>query len=47
MALQLDQKGQDILTFLAEGKTREEIADHYRNFTWKSIDMYMRRRDFS
>lgn len=47
MTLQLDQKGQDILAFLENGKTREEIAAHYGNSTWKSIDMYMRRRGFS
>ncbi|KZZ85050.1 hypothetical protein [Bacillus sp. SJS] len=41
-----DEKVQGILRSLANGKTREEIADDEGNKNWKSVDMYMRRRNF-
>lgn len=42
-----DEKTSTILQMIEEGKTREEIAEYYGNSTWKSVDMYMRRRGFS
>lgn len=39
-------KTQDILTRLQQGQTREDIAEAYGNDTWKSVDMYMRRRGY-
>lgn len=40
------KKTQDILTRLQQGQTREDIAEAYGNDTWKSVDMYMRRRGY-
>jgi hypothetical protein len=37
----------EILRGIAAGKTREELAEEAGNTNWKSIDMYMRRRNFS
>lgn len=42
-----DEKVKKILRGLAEGKTREELADELGNSHWKSVDMYMRRRHFT
>lgn len=42
-----DERVHQILRGLASGKTREELADEAGNSNWKSIDMYMRRRNFS
>lgn len=47
MNQQHDKKTLDILKFIDEGKSREEIAKHYGNKTWNSIDMHMRRRGFN
>lgn len=41
-----DDKVNAYLQALAEGKTREEIAAAEGNNSWKSVDMYMRRRNF-
>lgn len=41
-----DDKVNEYLRALAEGKTREEIASAEGNNSWKSVDMYMRRRNF-
>ena len=41
-----DERVQGILRSLAQGKTREEIALEDGNKNWKTIDMYMRRRNF-
>lgn len=41
-----DEKVNGYLRALAEGKTREEIATQEGNNSWKSVDMYMRRRNF-
>ena len=42
-----DEKVKKILRGLAEGKSREELAEEEGNTNWKSIDMYMRRRNFT
>jgi hypothetical protein len=41
-----DDRVNEILRGLASGKTREELAEEAGNSNWKSIDMYMRRRNF-
>lgn len=41
-----DERVQGILRSLAQGKTRDEIALEDGNKSWKTIDMYMRRRNF-
>lgn len=41
-----DDKVNEYLRALAEGRTREEIAASEGNNSWKSVDMYMRRRNF-
>lgn len=41
-----DEKINAYLRSLAEGKTREEIAEIEGNKNWKSVDMYFRRRNF-
>lgn len=41
-----DDKVNEYLRALAEGKTRDEIAAAEGNNSWKSVDMYMRRRHF-
>lgn len=41
-----DERVYEILRGLASGKTREDLADEFEHKTWKSIDMYMRRRYF-
>ncbi|UGB30584.1 hypothetical protein [Metabacillus sp. B2-18] len=41
-----DDRVQGILRSLAQGKTRDEIALEDGNKNWKTIDMYMRRRNF-
>lgn len=41
-----DEKVQWILSSLAQGKTREKIALEEGNKNWKSVDMFMRRRNF-
>lgn len=41
-----DEKVNAYIRALAEGKTREEIAEAEGNNSWKSVDMYMRRRNF-
>ena len=40
-----DERVQEILDLLAEGWTREEIANR-NGKGWKSVDQYMRRRDY-
>lgn len=47
MSQQHNEKTLEILAFLEEGQSREEIADYYGNANWKSVDMYMRRKGFS
>lgn len=42
-----DEKVKEILHGLAHKKTREELAEEAGNSNWKSIDMYMRRRNFT
>lgn len=41
-----DSKIVQTLTWLEEGKTKEEIAILFGHKSWKSIDMYFRRRGF-
>lgn len=43
----LDEKVEAILKGLADGKTREQLAEEFGNSNWKSVDMYMRRRDYT
>lgn len=43
----LDEKVEAILKGLADGKTREQLAEEFGNSNWKSVDMYMRRRNYS
>jgi len=42
-----DNRVQEIIRSLTEGKSREEIAKHYDYSTWRSADMYMRRKGFT
>lgn len=44
---ELDEKVEAILQGLANGKTREQLAETFGNSSWKSVDMYMRRRDYT
>lgn len=41
-----DQKISDTLAMLAQGKSRDEIASHFGNKSWSTVDMYFRRRGF-
>ncbi|NYF23571.1 hypothetical protein [Sporosarcina sp. JAI121] len=41
-----DRRINEILSMLADGKTKEEIASHYNHKSWKTLDMYFRRRGF-
>ena len=41
-----DEKIQKTFELLEEGKTKEEIANHFGNKNWSSVDMYLRRRGF-
>lgn len=41
-----DDRVYEILRGLASGKKRENLADEFGHKTWKTIDMYMRRRHF-
>ena len=43
----LDEKVEAILQGLANGQTREQLAETFGNSSWKSVDMYMRRRDYT
>ncbi|WP_126428799.1 hypothetical protein [Brevibacillus marinus] len=53
MAMPVDKKPiydvrvKEILQELAEGKSREELAQEFGYKTYKSLDMYMRRRNFT
>ncbi|QOV10430.1 hypothetical protein [Viridibacillus arvi] len=40
-----DERVQDTIRMLDEGKSREEVAEHF-NIGWKSVDVYMRRKGF-
>ena len=42
-----DDRVNEILAELSEGKTREEIAKKYDYTQWKNLDIYMRRRGFA
>lgn len=42
-----DERVNEILTALGRGRTREELAIYYGYSTWKSLDIYMRRRNFT
>lgn len=42
-----DDRVNEILADLCEGKTREEIAGKYEYTHWKNLDIYMRRRGFA
>ncbi|WP_394138486.1 hypothetical protein [Cytobacillus oceanisediminis] len=41
-----DPKISDTLAMLAQGKSRDEIASHFGNKSWSTVDMYFRRRGF-
>ncbi|MCC0566954.1 hypothetical protein [Brevibacillus borstelensis] len=42
-----DDRVKEILRGLTEGKTREELAEQYAYSDYRSLDMYMRRRNFT
>ena len=42
-----DNRVQEIIRSLTEGKSREEIAKRYDYSTWRSLDMYLRRKGFT
>lgn len=42
-----DERVKEILQGFAEGKSREELAKEFGHKTYKSLDMYMRRRNFT
>ncbi|RNB90204.1 hypothetical protein EDM59_01805 [Brevibacillus nitrificans] len=42
-----DDRVKEILHGLTEGKTREELAERYEYSDYRSLDMYMRRRNFT
>ncbi len=41
-----DERVQEILQGLTQGRTRDELADEFGHKNYKTLDMYMRRRDF-
>ncbi|WP_342533886.1 hypothetical protein MHB40_03145 [Lysinibacillus sp. FSL K6-0057] len=41
-----DERVQEILQGLTQGKTRDELAEEFGHKNYKTLDMYMRRRDF-
>ncbi len=42
-----DERVKATLKGLLEGKTREELAESFKLSTWKSLDIYMRRKGFT
>jgi hypothetical protein len=46
MSATYTKKVKEILSRLDAGETREEIADSYSYSSWKSLDIYMRRKGF-
>jgi len=42
-----DDRVQEILTGLASGKAREELAIEFNHSTYKTLDVYMRRKGFT
>lgn len=42
-----DERVKEILQGLTEGKTREQLAEQYEYSDYRSLDMYMRRRNFT
>lgn len=45
-APEYNERVREILRGLARGMTRKDIANESGNKNWKSVDMYMRRRNF-
>ena len=41
-----DERVQEILIGLASGKTREDLSDEFNHKTYKTLDIYMRRKGF-
>lgn len=41
-----DERVQEILQGLTQGSTRDELAEEFGHKNYKSLDMYMRRRNF-
>lgn len=41
-----DERVQEILQGLTQGKTREELAEEFGHKNYKTLNMYMRRRNF-
>lgn len=41
-----DERVQEILQGLTQGKTRDELAEEFGHKNYKTLDMYMRRRNF-
>lgn len=45
-ATNMEPKIVQILAWLKEGQTKEQITAHFNYKSWKSVDMYFRRRGF-
>lgn len=43
---EMNEKEQRLLGYLAQGMTRQQIADKEGNKTWNSVDQYFRRRGY-
>jgi len=41
-----DERVQEILQGLTQGRTRDDLADEFGHKNYKTLDMYMRRRNF-
>ena len=46
MSTTYTKRAKEILAKLDDGKTRDEIAEDYDYSSWKSLDIYMRRKGF-
>ncbi|MCM3625617.1 hypothetical protein M4D70_25960 [Brevibacillus borstelensis] len=44
---QYDERVNEIIKGLTEGKNRDELAKEFGHMNYKSLDMYMRRRNFT
>lgn len=42
-----DDRVQEVLTGLSSGKTRDELAIEFKHSTYKTLDIYMRRKGFT
>ena len=46
MMASYDKRELEIIDKLKQGRTREDIAKDYDYSTWKSLDIFMRRRGY-